>query len=128
MPTRLLGESRMCGRLHYHGWSLRKTAKWSDTLMPPRGRRDLPIVFRWKSPYTSHQVMPAAELVRCSTADSSRSYRRLAFMLSLEASHCQTKRAWLFMKNFGLEKVAHFRQVGFKFNKWVDVGYWERIL
>lgn len=31
-------------------------------------------------------------------------------------------------EKFGLEKVAHFRQVGFKFGKWVDVGYWERIL
>lgn len=31
-------------------------------------------------------------------------------------------------ERFGLEKVAHFQQVGFKFNKWVDVGYWERIL
>jgi len=31
-------------------------------------------------------------------------------------------------EKFGLEKVAHFQQVGFKFNKWVDVGYWERLL
>jgi L-amino acid N-acyltransferase YncA len=28
----------------------------------------------------------------------------------------------------GFEKVAHFRQVGFKLGKWVDVGYWELIL
>ena len=25
-------------------------------------------------------------------------------------------------------KVAHFREVGFKFNKWIDVGYWELLL
>jgi phosphinothricin acetyltransferase len=31
-------------------------------------------------------------------------------------------------EKFGLEKVAHFREVGFKFNRWIDVGYWERIL
>jgi len=31
-------------------------------------------------------------------------------------------------EKFGLKKVAHFQQVGFKFNRWVDVGYWERIL
>ena len=30
-------------------------------------------------------------------------------------------------EKFGLAKVAHFQQVGFKFNRWVDVGYWERI-
>jgi phosphinothricin acetyltransferase len=26
------------------------------------------------------------------------------------------------------EKVAHFKEVGFKFNRWIDVIYWERIL
>jgi phosphinothricin acetyltransferase len=31
-------------------------------------------------------------------------------------------------EKFELKKVAHFQQVGFKFNRWVDVGYWERIL
>ncbi len=31
-------------------------------------------------------------------------------------------------EKFGMEKVAHFQQVGFKFNRWIDVGYWERIL
>jgi L-amino acid N-acyltransferase YncA len=29
---------------------------------------------------------------------------------------------------FKFEKVAHFRQVGRKFDQWIDVGYWERIL
>ena len=28
----------------------------------------------------------------------------------------------------GFEKVAQFKEVGFKFNKWVDVGYWELII
>jgi phosphinothricin acetyltransferase len=31
-------------------------------------------------------------------------------------------------EKFGLSKVAHFEQVGFKFNRWIDVGYWQRIL
>jgi phosphinothricin acetyltransferase len=26
-----------------------------------------------------------------------------------------------------MEKVAHFREVGFKFGLWIDVGYWELI-
>jgi L-amino acid N-acyltransferase YncA len=26
------------------------------------------------------------------------------------------------------KKVAHFEQVGFKFNHWIDVGYWELLL
>jgi len=28
-------------------------------------------------------------------------------------------------EKFGLQKVAHFKEVGFKFKKWVDVGYWQ---
>ena len=31
-------------------------------------------------------------------------------------------------EKFGFEKVAHFKEVGYKFNKWIDVGYWEKIL
>ena len=28
----------------------------------------------------------------------------------------------------GFERIAHFREVGFKFGRWIDVGYWERVL
>jgi len=28
----------------------------------------------------------------------------------------------------GFEKVAHFKEVGFKFGEWRDVGYWQRLL
>jgi L-amino acid N-acyltransferase YncA len=28
----------------------------------------------------------------------------------------------------GFKKAAHFREVGYKNNKWIDVGYWEKIL
>jgi L-amino acid N-acyltransferase YncA len=31
-------------------------------------------------------------------------------------------------EKFGLEKVAHFKEVGHKFDRWIDVGYWQRIL
>ncbi len=31
-------------------------------------------------------------------------------------------------EKMGYEKVAHFKEVGFKFGKWLDVGYWELIL
>lgn len=26
---------------------------------------------------------------------------------------------------FGMEKVAHFKEVGYKLDKWIDVGYWQ---
>jgi L-amino acid N-acyltransferase YncA len=31
-------------------------------------------------------------------------------------------------EKFGFRKVAHLEQVGFKFDRWIDVGYWQRIL
>lgn len=31
-------------------------------------------------------------------------------------------------ERFGMKKVAHFREVGRKFDRWIDVGYWELIL
>jgi L-amino acid N-acyltransferase YncA len=31
-------------------------------------------------------------------------------------------------ERLGFQKVAHFKEVGWKFNHWIDVGYWELIL
>lgn len=31
-------------------------------------------------------------------------------------------------ESLGFEKVAHFSETGFKFGKWIDVGYWQLIL
>lgn len=31
-------------------------------------------------------------------------------------------------EKFGMKKVAHFEQVGYKFGQWLDVGYWQTIL
>ncbi|WP_100612015.1 GNAT family N-acetyltransferase [Confluentibacter lentus] len=31
-------------------------------------------------------------------------------------------------EKFGFDKVAHFKEVGYKFNKWHDVGFWQLIL
>jgi L-amino acid N-acyltransferase YncA len=31
-------------------------------------------------------------------------------------------------EKYGFEKIAHFKEVGFKLGEWVDVGYWELIL
>jgi phosphinothricin acetyltransferase len=32
-----------------------------------------------------------------------------------------------FHEKFGFEKIAHFREVGYKLGRWVDVGFWELI-
>jgi phosphinothricin acetyltransferase len=31
-------------------------------------------------------------------------------------------------EKFGFRQVAAFQEVGFKFNRWIDVGYWQRTL
>ena len=31
-------------------------------------------------------------------------------------------------EKFDFEKVAHFKEVGLKFDRWIDVGYWQCIL
>ncbi|MDR0707756.1 MAG: GNAT family N-acetyltransferase [Treponema sp.] len=31
-------------------------------------------------------------------------------------------------EKFGFTKIAHFREIGFKLNQWLDVGYWELML
>jgi len=31
-------------------------------------------------------------------------------------------------EKMGFEKVAHYKEVGWKFNKWIDVGHWELVL
>jgi phosphinothricin acetyltransferase len=31
-------------------------------------------------------------------------------------------------EKLGFQKVAHFREVGWKFGKWIDVGYWQLFL
>jgi phosphinothricin acetyltransferase len=31
-------------------------------------------------------------------------------------------------EKFGMRKVAHFSEVGYKFEQWIDVGYWQLIL
>ena len=32
-----------------------------------------------------------------------------------------------FHERLGFVKVAQFKEVGFKFNRWIDVGYWQRL-
>ena len=49
-------------------------------------------------------------------------------MQSSAALHFRTLRSVALNEKFGFTKVAHFKEVGFKFNRWIDVGYWELIL
>ena len=31
-------------------------------------------------------------------------------------------------ERLGFERVALFKQVGFKHDRWIDVGYWQKLL
>lgn len=31
-------------------------------------------------------------------------------------------------EKFGMQQVGHFREVGRKFDRWLDVGYWQKVL
>lgn len=31
-------------------------------------------------------------------------------------------------ESLGFKKVAHFQEVGYKFNRWIDVGFWQLML
>jgi phosphinothricin acetyltransferase len=31
-------------------------------------------------------------------------------------------------EKLGFTQVAHFRENGFKFGRWIDVAYWQRLL
>jgi phosphinothricin acetyltransferase len=34
----------------------------------------------------------------------------------------------IFHKKFGFEEVAHFKEVGYKFNRWLDVIFMQKML
>ncbi|HEV7644966.1 MAG TPA: GNAT family N-acetyltransferase [Pyrinomonadaceae bacterium] len=31
-------------------------------------------------------------------------------------------------EKFGMTQIAHFKEVGFKFDRWIDTGYWQKVL
>ena len=31
-------------------------------------------------------------------------------------------------EKLGFQKIGEFREVGYKFDRWIDVGYWELVL
>ena len=47
-------------------------------------------------------------------------YRRILAGISLP-----NNKSVIFHEKLGFKKVGQLEKVGFKFNKWIDVGYWE---
>ena len=62
----------------------------------------------------------------------SRLYQELFDILRVGTTHVAiagialpNERSVALHEKFGMEKVAHFAEVGFKFDRWIDVGYWQ---
>ncbi len=62
-------------------------------------------------------------------------YRQLIEDLKAQSIHCVMAGIALpndasvaLHEKVGFEKVAHFREVGWKFERWIDVAYWELML
>ncbi len=61
-------------------------------------------------------------------------YTRL--LSELELAGCHSAIAGISLPNdasirlhekYGFEKVSHFKEVGFKFGQWIDVGHWQKL-
>jgi L-amino acid N-acyltransferase YncA len=62
-------------------------------------------------------------------------YRRLIVLLETAGLHAviggialPNDASIALHEKFGFTQVASFREVGYKFGRWIDVGYWERLL
>jgi len=80
---------------------------------------------------TTVYVAPGA----CGCGVGTQLYRALLDDLSQRRFHCAMGGIALpnaasvaLHEKMGFAKVAHFRQVGAKFGRWIDVGYWQRQL
>lgn len=51
--------------------------------------------------------------------------KTLGFKTLLAGISLPNKGSVLFHENLGFRKMGQLERVGFKFNKWIDVGYWE---
>lgn len=65
----------------------------------------------------------------------SRLYDRLLSQLERQGTHAvmagialPNEASVALHESLGFQKVAHFKEVGFKFDRWIDVGYWQRTL
>ncbi len=93
---------------------------------------------RWKSRcsyrYSVESAIYLSEAVR-GRGLGTRLYEALIEALRLRPVHCVIAGASLpnpasvaLHEKLGFEKIAQFKEVGWKLDRWIDVGYWELIL
>jgi phosphinothricin acetyltransferase len=54
--------------------------------------------------------------------------QRLGFHVAIGGIALPNEASVALHETLGFEAVARFREVGFKFEQWLDVGYWQRLL
>jgi L-amino acid N-acyltransferase len=57
--------------------------------------------------------------------EAARAQNLHAFIAGIDAENLSSQRLH---QHFGFEKVAHFREVGFKFGRWLDLTFWQVLL
>ena len=57
--------------------------------------------------------------------EAARAQRIHALIAGIDAENAASQRLHA---HFGFEKVAHFREVGFKFGRWLDLTFWQVLL
>lgn len=62
-------------------------------------------------------------------------YQSLIDTMEKRGSHClygvialPNESSTALHESLGFVKCGHFHEVGFKFDKWIDVGYWEKVV
>ena len=102
--------------------------KLSATLMPANGKAVALINIRWKSRCT-WTIRPRLR------GWGTKLYEQLFAELSKRHIHVAiggialpNPESIALHEKFGMTKVAHFAEVGYKFEKWIDVGYWQKII
>ena len=55
------------------------------------------------------------------------SLKRLGYHTAIAGISLPNDASVALHKKMGMEQVAHFKQVGYKFEKWIDVGYWQLV-
>ena len=61
-------------------------------------------------------------------ADLLAALRALSLHVAIGGIALPNERSVRLHEALGFRKVAHFEQVGFKLERWVDVGYWQKML
>ena len=54
--------------------------------------------------------------------------RQLSYHVVIAGISLPNKASIALHEKFGMKKVGHFSEVGYKFSQWVDVGYWQGTL